>query len=60
VGESVGAYASMVLAEGDYTIVAKNKDRIYQRDFTVEAGHNQEVEVLANESAASDAAESAD
>ena len=50
----------MVLAEGDYTIIAKNRDRIYQRDFTVEAGHNQEVEVLANESAASDAAESAD
>jgi hypothetical protein len=47
--ESVGAYASMVLAEGDYTIVAKNRDRIYQRDFTVEGGHNTEVEVLATE-----------
>ena len=33
IGETVGAYASMVLAEGDYTIIAKNKDRIYQRDF---------------------------
>jgi len=49
VKESVGAYASMVLAEGDYTVVAKNRDRIYQRDFTVEAGRNQEVEVVAGE-----------
>jgi len=49
VKESVGAYASMVLSEGDYTVVAKNRDRIYQRDFTVEAGRNQEVEVVASE-----------
>jgi hypothetical protein len=49
VRESVGAFASMVLAEGDYTIVAKNRDRIYQRDFTVVAGRNQDVEVLATE-----------
>lgn len=50
VRESVGAFASMVLAEGEYTIVAKNRDRIYQREFTVEGGHNQDVEVLANDS----------
>ncbi len=50
VRESVGAFASMVLAEGDYTIVAKNRDHVYQRDFTVVAGHNQDVEVLANAS----------
>jgi hypothetical protein len=47
VRESVGAFASMVLAEGDYTIVAKNRDRVYQRDFTVIAGRNQDVEVMA-------------
>ena len=49
VRESVGAFASMVLAEGSYTIIAKNRDRIYQRDFTVVPGRNQDVEVLANE-----------
>jgi len=49
VRESVGAYASMVLAEGDYAVVAKNRDRIYQREFTVAAGRNQDVEVLASE-----------
>nr|WP_308429129.1 hypothetical protein [Brucella endophytica] len=48
VRESVGAYASMVLAEGEYIAVAKNKDRIYQRDFKVASGQDQEVEVLAN------------
>ena len=46
VRELVGAYASMVLAEGEYAIIAKNRDRIYQRDFTVKAGPNQEVEVV--------------
>ena len=60
VRETVGAYASMVLSEGEYTIVAKNRDRIYQRDFTVVAGQNQEVEVLATEDAPADAAEGAD
>ncbi len=47
--ESVGAFASMVLAEGTYTINAKNRDRNYQRDFTVIAGRNQDVEVLTGE-----------
>lgn len=46
VRESVGAFPSMVLAEGDYTVVAKNRDRLYQRDFAVEAGVNTDVEVL--------------
>jgi hypothetical protein len=46
VRESVGAFASMVLAEGDYAIVARNRDRIYQREFRVVPGRNQDVEVL--------------
>lgn len=58
--ETVGAFASMVLAEGDYTIIAKNRDRIYQKDFTVVAGQNQELEVLATEAAAMDPEEGAD
>jgi hypothetical protein len=47
--ESVGAFASMVLAEGDYTIIAKNKDKLFQKDITVTAGNNQDIEVLAAE-----------
>lgn len=46
VHESVGAFASMVLAEGDYIVAAKNRERVYQREFTVTAGRNQDVEVL--------------
>ena len=56
VRESVGAFASIVLAEGEYVIIAKNKDRIYQRDFKVVAGRNQDVEVIASEAASSPAA----
>ena len=48
VRESVGAFASMVLAEGKYAVVAKNRDRIYQHEFSVIAGRNQDVEVLAS------------
>jgi hypothetical protein len=44
--ESVGAFPSMVLAEGQYFVVAKNKDRIYQRPFEVKTGENADVEVL--------------
>lgn len=46
VRETVGAYATMVLAEGEYAIIAKNRDRIYQRDLTVEAGPSKEIEVV--------------
>ena len=49
VREVVGAFAPMVLAEGSYTAIAKNRDRIYQKDFTIVPGRNQDVEVLANE-----------
>jgi hypothetical protein len=49
VRESVGAFATMVLAEGDYTVVAKNRGHTYQRALTVEAGNNEEVEVLTSD-----------
>lgn len=54
VKESVGAFAPMVLADGDYTAIAKNRDRIYQLDFKVEPGRNREVEVVASEASAVD------
>lgn len=58
--ETVGAFAPMVLAEGDYTVVAKNRDRIYQRDFSVQAGKNEEIQVIASEDTAIDPEEGAD
>lgn len=58
--EAVSAFAPMVLAEGDYTVIAKNRDRIYQKDIAVTAGHNEEVEVIASEASAIDPNEGAD
>ncbi|AYG59207.1 hypothetical protein QD460_03200 [Rhizobium jaguaris] len=55
VGESLSAFPTMVLAEGQYTAVARNKDKIYQRDFTVAAGTNTDVEVLMKEQQPQDA-----
>lgn len=48
ISESVGAFPSMVLAEGSYTVTARHKERLLQRDFTVVAGQNTDVEVLLN------------
>ncbi|WP_322990973.1 hypothetical protein [Hoeflea sp.] len=46
VSESVGAFPTIILAEGDYTAIARNKTRVFQREFTVVAGRNSDVEVL--------------
>ncbi len=51
VRETVGAFASMVLAEGVYSVVAKNRERIYQREFEVVAGRNADIEVLTSQAA---------
>lgn len=48
VSESVGAFPTIVLAEGEYTAIARNKAKVHQRDFTVVAGRNSDVEVLLN------------
>lgn len=50
VAESVSAFPVMVLAEGQYTAVARNKDQIFQKDFEVKAGTNIDVELMLNQS----------
>ena len=45
VHESIGAFPSLILAAGDYTAVATHQDKIYSRDFTVEAGVERDIEV---------------
>ncbi len=45
--ESVGAFPSFILAEGDYAVIAKHNDEIYNRSFSVESGIDREVEVTA-------------
>jgi hypothetical protein len=49
VRESVGAFATMVLSEGTYVAAARNRERLYERQFQVVAGRNSDVEVLADE-----------
>lgn len=45
VSESVSAFPILVLAEGEYIAVARNKEKIFQRAFTVESGKNLDVEL---------------
>lgn len=42
----VGAFPSFVLAEGDYTVVARHGDDQYQRVVTITTGNDTDVEVL--------------
>lgn len=46
--ETAGAHISLVLAEGDYIAVAKNKDQIYQKSFSVKSGYDKDVSVVAD------------
>jgi len=46
VSESVSAFPILILAEGEYVAVARNKEKIYQRSFTVESGRNMDVELV--------------
>lgn len=45
--ESIGAFPTFVLSEGDYTAIARKDGKNYSRDIKIEPGKNQEVEVLA-------------
>jgi hypothetical protein len=46
--ESIGAFPRLVLAEGDYHVIARNEGKTFQRDFKVITGVDGEVEVLAH------------
>jgi len=45
--ESKGAFPRVILAEGEYKVIAKNDDRVYQQDVKVITGVDGEIEVLA-------------
>ena len=47
VREAIGAFPSVVLAEGEYTLIARHDGKIHTREFRVETGLNVDVEVLA-------------
>jgi hypothetical protein len=45
--EFIGAFPSIVLADGEYVAVARHDGKTYQTNFKVVAGRDREVEVLA-------------
>ncbi len=45
--ESIGAFPKVILAEGDYMVIARNEGRAFNREFKVEPGFDREIEVLA-------------
>jgi hypothetical protein len=47
VKESFGAFPTHILAAGDYSVIARHEGQLYNRDFSVQPGIAQEVEVVA-------------
>jgi hypothetical protein len=45
--ELIGAFPSMVLAEGEYVAIARNNGKTYQTVFKVQSGLDSDVEVVA-------------
>ena len=45
--ESIGAFPSMVLQEGEYLAIARHEGRVFNKRFHVEAGKDQQIEVVA-------------
>ena len=47
VRELVGAFPSLVLAEGEYVVIARHDSKVYQSTFQVQTGMDRDVEVVA-------------
>ncbi|MDB5571046.1 MAG: hypothetical protein JWN93_2229 [Hyphomicrobiales bacterium] len=47
--EMIGAFPSLVLAEGEYVAIARRDGRTYQGAFTVRSARDRDVEILARE-----------
>lgn len=45
--EAIGAFPQVILAEGDYVLIARQEGQVYSRDFKVESGLDRDIEVLA-------------
>ncbi|CAH1677211.1 conserved hypothetical protein [Hyphomicrobiales bacterium] len=45
--EAIGAFPQVILAEGDYVLIARQEGQVYSRDFKVESGTDRDIEVLA-------------
>ncbi|PPQ38982.1 hypothetical protein CH337_10290 [Rhodoblastus acidophilus] len=49
--EMIGAFPSLVLAEGEYIAIARHENKTYQATFRVHSGEDRDVEVLAQQPA---------
>lgn len=47
--ELMGAFPSLVLAEGEYAVIARHDGKTYQSTFQVDTGSDRDVEVLAQD-----------
>lgn len=45
--EAIGAFPQVILAEGDYVLIARQEGRVFSRDFKVETGSDRDIEVMA-------------
>lgn len=45
--EAIGAFPQVILAEGDYVLIARQEGQVFSRDFKVETGHDRDIEVIA-------------
>jgi hypothetical protein len=54
VRELIGAFPSLVLAEGEYVVIARHDSKTYQATFQVQSGMDRDMEVIAKESAKQD------
>ena len=48
--ELVGAFPSLVLAEGEYVVIARHESKVFQSTFQVQTGMDRDIEVVAQES----------
>ena len=47
--ELIGAFPSLVLAEGEYVVIARHDSKTFQATFQVQSGMDRDVEVIAQE-----------
>ena len=47
--ELIGAFPSLVLAEGDYDVIARHDSKTFQSTFPVKSGLDRDVEIIAKE-----------
>jgi hypothetical protein len=46
--ELIGAFPSLVLAEGDYVAIARHAGKTFQSEFKVQSAHDSDVEIMAH------------